>query len=211
MTRASLLLAVVLAGCGSEPAPPRRADALDCTWVESDDNCWRDAVLAIEACLGVPPTPKGVLAADLRSCTYSDGRTITGTEPLFVSDPKTLMRRDFEAKAPGGASCVRFTEQIVRGADGGGGDVTSRDVTILAPTGTLRWQVANGRSRLTCPDGKTYDGDANDVKDCLSPSRPIPGYAWSSDETEKGKRASFQLLGMATPIYACEVAAPSTK
>ncbi|MBI2390627.1 MAG: hypothetical protein HYV09_13640 [Deltaproteobacteria bacterium] len=208
--RATVLLALALAGCTDDTPAPRRADALDCVWVESEDNCWRAAVLAVEVCLGAPTSPKGELAADLRSCTYSDGRTITGTEPLFVTDPKTINRRDFEAKGPGGASCVRFTEQIVRAGDGGTtGDVTSRDVTIVAPTGTLRWNVANGRSRLTCPDGKTFDGDATDIRDCLSPSRPIPGYAWSSDGTPAtGMRASFQLLGMAAPIYACELPPP---
>lgn len=190
--RASVTLVALLVACGGNGEAAQRApDALDCTWVQGEDNCWRTMAKALDACLGTPKTPKGTLAADGLSCTYAGDRTITATMKLGATDnvaPPASPERDFTVKNAAGADCVHVQE--------------SNDVLTVSFAGSaLKLDTQDDRIELTCPDGRVFKGDSASVRGCLAPSGGIPGYAWSANQD--ATQVSFALLGMSAPLYAC--------
>lgn len=191
--RAWPLLVILLLGCssGGETAP-RAADALDCEWVKGDSNCWRTMAKALEVCLGGTETDTGTLAKDGLSCTYDKGRTITSTSKLGSTDSSLSPTRDFVVKNDAGTQCVHVQE--------------SADVlTVTYADGALRLSTVGDRVEVTCPSGSVFKGADADLRGCLSPSSGVPGYAWSSNATPTtdATRATFALLGMTIPLYAC--------
>jgi hypothetical protein len=204
--RALLLPVALLAACaGGGETVQRSPDALDCTWIADRNNCWATMAKALDVCLGTP-TDTGQLAPDLLSCAYPylttkvPERTIKATKPLAGAhdnpDPNVTNppppERDFTVTNSAGTECVHLQE-------------SDRVLTVSFAGSALRLSTQGGRIELTCPDGNVFKGDDASVRGCLSPSGGIPGYAWLTDLTEKKQRATFALLGMKAPLYACAV------
>jgi hypothetical protein len=207
LLRAILFASPIVAGavvvaCRSTVGDQRDPELLDCDWAQTNDNCWKPFVAAVDQCLGrgdaaVPGAAEaGVLSADRMSCTSSNGTTVVGSvridQPL--SDASDDVPRAFVVQLASGKVCLRYDQSA--SPDGG------ERSTLVGPTGTLSWSNDGTTLTITCPKGNVVHGRNDSLLDCLSPGE-LPGYAYYNTESS----AFFQLLGMTAPLYSCQALA----
>lgn len=189
-------------GCTSS-APPRRPDALDCTWAADKANCWRVFVAGVDKCLGQAAETGfeasiGVLTGPT-TCAYDGGRSVVSVGPLIPPPPPDVgpdaadavedvaESRDYTI-TQNGVTCLHFV---------------ANDLTASAdsPDAHVSWQNDGKALEITCPDGTTFTGLPSDVIDCLGTNGELPGYGWLVSDASV---TSFALLGMNAPAFACQ-------
>jgi hypothetical protein len=150
---ALLLLVLAEAGCVATKDVPD-AGTLNCEFL-TGDNCWRASVAAVLGCLP-PSTERGTFGVDGESCVYPSGTTITFAEPVRLTG----------GAAPSGLS-PKFT---IENADTQclQADVASGMAVLTSPLGTVRIGQGPmaGTRTLTCPDGTSYIGSAEELATC---------------------------------------------
>lgn len=192
---------LVVIACKSATPGEKDPELLDCDWAQTNTNCWKPFVAAVDECLGRADSGVlvdggvGVLSADRKSCTYADGKTIVGTVRIDqpISDAADDQPRSFVVQLASGQTCVRYDQSVYLEAGVQG--------TLVGPTGTLKWNNDGTKLTITCPNGSVVHGQNDSLLDCLLPGE-LPGYAYFNTESS----AFFQILGQAGPLYSCTVA-----
>lgn len=174
------LAALVVAGSACSSSGAANVATLDCAYLASADNCWKQSVAAAATC--VPPASSvGSLSADKKTCAYADG-TVVAFDAAF--DP-TAKSRSFTITS-GGKQCLRFSSQ-----EGAG-------MTLTTSLGTFQETIsANAALTLTCPDGSAHTGAGLSLLSCTSDGGSfggLPGY-----ETSSSTVATIALVNGPTP------------
>ncbi len=124
----------------------------DCSWF-SGDNCWKQAIRAVESCLPESPT-EGTFASDFQTCTFEDGSQLNLSGSKSFSTPfawSGLDLRGFSLVNQGGSTCITYLTEKTEQTSGW---------TVGTSEGEVRYSVPDLQSfggLLTCPDGIIYD------------------------------------------------------
>jgi hypothetical protein len=185
VARLAPLAALVLAACSSSGSS---AVTLDCAYLASADNCWKQSVAAAATC--VPSASAvGTLSADKKTCTYADGTVVT-FDPAF--DP-TAKSGSFTITS-GGKQCLHF-----QGQEGAG-------LTLTTSLGTFQEAVTGvGGVTLTCPDGSAHAGDGFSLLSCPSDGGSFGGLPGT--QTNSSTSPTFSLLNGPTGtllLFSCK-------
>jgi hypothetical protein len=205
LLRAILFASPIVAGgvaiaCKTTTPGQKDPELLDCDWAQTNENCWKPFVLAVDNCLGqgdagpVRDAQPGVLSADRKSCTYANGTTIVGAVPIDqpITDASDDRPRSFVVQLASGQVCLRYDQSVYLEAGVQG--------TVVGPSGTLKWNNDGTTLTITCPNGNVVHGRNDSLLDCLLPGE-LPGYAYYNTDTT----AFFQLLGQTAPLYSCKI------
>jgi hypothetical protein len=170
----------LVGGCGGGSSSG--GGTLDCAWL-AGDNCWKTTLADAADCLP-PDTETGVLSADGKTCTFTNGITIAFATPLAVPPPDQATFNFTVTN--GGVECLHFenpqrsTKLVVKGKTVQEGLAGATGLAVSCPDGTS-FSNPNAFSLFMCGD----DGGAG--------LGSIPGEGWSSGGTD----VSFELLGAA--------------
>jgi hypothetical protein len=189
------LLGVVLGAFA--PACSSSSDTPDdtCGFVADTNNCYRQLLTAVDACLTDEGGDGGILSgkfsADGTSCTYPSGRAVT-----FVGDA-----RQYDASksamdvtvALGGRTCVHYVAKPKSG------------ISITGPDGrSLTVEVAGLVETITCPDGSKHGIDAQKLfAGCGDAGSVFGGGLPGTVTSGTGTSAIGSLVGMKKDAYSC--------
>jgi hypothetical protein len=175
--RALPTLITVLAGCGGGSTP------LTCAMLADPTNCWASAAAGAAAC--VPQVP-GTLAADRRSCTWSDGSQVM-FDTALPTDTTLLDHLSFDVTGPGCA--WHFTDTFMNKLELTVGGKT--ETSELLPDRTFE---------LACDNGTTYSTKFDTLFTCQSPARaPTDGF----ELTATSLSFTLSAVGVASPLFTC--------
>jgi len=160
-------------------------EPLECAWF-TEQNCWISTFAGAPSC--VPPSSEtGVLSADGRSCTYTNGSSVVFRQPLVFpnlddadEDNDFIESWNFTVKASDGSDCIRYEE-----SDSG------KQVVVRGQAYTELYRGFG--MQVTCPDGKKYaTPNAFDLLECddYFSNAPSSAYAYS------GSSISFSFGGL---------------
>lgn len=179
-----------LLGCSQEEDD---AEALSCEFFEAD-NCWREALLEAAAC--VPGSEdRGMFNADLTSCTYADGSTVTFDEPAQVPQGDEVLW-DFTVSTPSAEACASFYDDTELGSGSG-------SIELTTASGTVTESLVGTTLTVTCPEGDRYRGSSFSLLQCDDLFTDLPGRSTAWSDTS----LSFSLSGTGEdplPIFACD-------
>lgn len=135
---------------------------LDCKFAGDPKNCWRAFTAEIDDCLGNPAGASivGNFNAAGTACVAPIGRSVAFAIPI---DPKADVParadRDFTISSKTKKACLHYVEQA-----------SVNGFVATGPFGDTLTFVAEGNTvTLTCPDGKSYRGDAVKVASFCAP------------------------------------------
>jgi hypothetical protein len=186
MRNLSFLLVIVpvaVAACSSSSTgagPGGSSGSLDCTYLESSNNCWKTTFAAASSCLP-PAGAQGVLSADNKTCTYSTGQVVTFDQALSLPLPQQPQPTFNFTMSKNGADCFRFQEP------------SSQEFSMKTSGGTAQDNGAGGVLTLTCPDTSSYSSSNGlALLSCEGGLADLPGTTWSSGPTS----VTFGLIGV---------------
>ncbi|MGC4114205.1 MAG: hypothetical protein QM765_06210 [Myxococcales bacterium] len=134
-------LAVLVLACGSPSSSTGDAGTsgpklLDCTWAASEANCWKQTIKVAQSCLP-PRSEVGRFSADLKTCTFSGGKTVA-FDPA-ASFPLPDQGLSFTIK-----DCVSRT------------GIAKGQFKVETSAGTVEQSSPGQGLLVTCPDGSRY-------------------------------------------------------
>jgi hypothetical protein len=154
------LVVSLLGACGGD------SGALDCAYLASEDNCYKQTATMATSCLP-PDGAFGVLAPDFGSCTYDTGQVITFNPPLVLplDNDQTW---DFEV-VTNGTPCLAYHD------DDNGFELTVNDQTVSE-------QLQGRGLEIECPDGSSFsNSNALELLSCPGDNfGDLPGFTSSS-------------------------------
>lgn len=193
----------ILSGCGGDGGG---AQALDCAWASSDQNCWLALVDHVATC-AVPAEATGVFDATRTRCTYAEGWVVDFDEPVPTAASGTYPWRF--TVSHDGTPCVRYASAATEPGTVDL-DVESGGQLVQA-TGSL----ADSRYTLTCPDGASYTTtDPYSVLTCSGGPRdyllPVLTYGTSGSQISLSIPLGEEPGGadIEVPLFRCENPAP---
>jgi hypothetical protein len=213
MRRTALLL--LITGCSDGKAPDDTAslddsdsgtgtatpEVPDCSWF-SEDNCWKSAVRAVDACL---PTERaaGTLASNYQTCDFADGSRLNLSSSEGFSTPfewSSLNLRGFQLTDTSGSVCISYLAED---------EATTTSWTLATPEGEVSYRVEDLTAfggLLTCPDGTIYDLGA-DVMSCPEANAHWPFISHAAT----GSSLTYSLQGgdEAVLVFTCADEAPA--
>ena len=161
-------------------------DPATCHFIEDKNNCWNQALAAVDACLSATTQPIGTMSADGKTCRSGDGRVDVLFDPPEPSFDKMPAAFDATILSGTGQTCAHF----VRTADGG------FVLTDSAGKTTSMQYVAAHQVKFTCPDGTGWQD--NDQDACLL---VLPGSTSGSYGTDG---LDLQIMGQQQTLFRCK-------
>lgn len=134
------LLSVQAIGCGGDDDTGN----LDCAWIESEKNCWAQALERVQTCLP-SSMADGVFDESLQLCGYESGHTVTFASPVDLPlDTQTAFKSHWKFDiAVGEEFCL-------------GWESSEHFMAITTGVGTVRMDSGGNSVTFTCEDGKKY-------------------------------------------------------
>jgi hypothetical protein len=136
-----LLPAIALAAACGSSGSNSTGNKLDCAWVNSSNNCWKNVALAAKTC--VPGNEIGTFSADRMSCTFGSGATVT-FDSAVPTTPSSTAFYGLTIKDATGAACLRITEP------------NATDTQLTTSAGTVTVSASSSSFSETCPNGAVY-------------------------------------------------------
>lgn len=139
---------------------------IDCAWLQSENNCWAQALAEAESCL--PPTDvEGVFDESLQVCSYETGHTVTFDVPVgFPPDSSIVFDGPitFEIES-GGQACLTWRNS--KKAD-----------SMTTASGTVKVETSGLATSISCPNGKKYEiANSFELLSCDNPpGRMVSGF-----------------------------------
>lgn len=133
-------LALFVLACGGwtstsgDAGPSTTPGALDCAWAASEANCWKQTVKAAQSCL---PSGTGTFSADLKTCTFSGGKTVAFSPAATIPPPAEGLSFTIE-------DCVTRT------------GLAQGHFTVETSAGTVEQSSPGQGLLVTCPDGSKF-------------------------------------------------------
>ena len=154
----------------SMPAPPlvlcseqtTVGEPLTCAWLQSNKNCWADALAVIESC----PSRGGMLSADGVSCPGTTNGSVVTFEPPPLTRPVGPNRAfDYKVTAgDGGQRCYTLGTRTPPATTAG-----EIDISITTPAGCTSAVGSGILLTIACPGGVTHTGNFNDLAFACKP------------------------------------------
>jgi hypothetical protein len=188
------MLPLLACGSSSSSSSASSGGSLDCAWLASSSNCWKSTGAAASNCLPAS-SDTGKLSTDLKSCTFTTGQAVTFDPALTLPLPQ---QPNFNfTVTSGGNACFSFTQP------------DQHDFSETTTAGTASVSASGAAEVLTCPDGSSVSGSAQQVLQDLSCDGGalggVPGTLWTSSNTS----VTFTLLGAGTggdlPVFSCSM------